>query len=141
MKRRAVLSLVEDGWWSARALSLALVQDLPVDVHHYVRGRLEPAVRRMIVPYAGVPLTAIERTWFKLARWWLVRVGLAARRWGLIIVDNDRTLAWARRAAARWSVPVVIAREQYRTLSYQWDEQALDAEQVVARLREHDSCA
>ena len=133
---RYVLSFVEDGWRSARVLSIALVQEARVCVVHFIKGRVDPAVLRMVTPYPGMRIVPIERLWFKVVRWLTLIAGLASRRVALILVDNDRTWRFVQPAARRWGVPVVLADERYQQLLYQWNGESIEASAVVQHLRE-----
>lgn len=131
-----VMSFVEDGWRSARVLSLALVQQGGYRVTHLIRGRVDPAVLRMITPCPGMRLVPIERVWFKVVRWLALVWALARRRAALLLVDSERTFCYVQPFARRWGVPVVLAEERFQQLLYRWDGQPLDASDVLRRLRE-----
>ena len=136
---RLVLSLVEDGWQSARMLSIALVSQLGLETRHYIKGRVDPAVLEMITPYAGIHLVSIPRRWFPVVCWWLLLWGCLRHRWRLIVVDRQRTHRWAQWVAQRWPLPIIEATEQFQRLAYQWNHESLELPAVIRRLQEPSS--
>ena len=136
---RVVLSFVEDGWQSARMLSIALVRELGLETRHYIKGRVDPCVLEMVTPYAGMRLISIPRRWFPMVCWWLLVWGCLRRRWCLIVVDRQRTHRWAQRVAQRWPTPVIEAAEQFQRLVYRWNHEWLELPAVIQRLQEISS--
>lgn len=129
-----LLSLVEDGWRSARVLSLAAAQRGQHPVLHLVKGEVAPDVLRMITPYPGTRIQPIARRWFRVVSWCMVLLGLVRQRWHAIVVDNHRTYAWVQ-TLARWQgVPVVLACEAFHELTYEWESASLSLEAALRRL-------
>ena len=130
-----IVSFVEDGWRSARVLSLALVQQEGCRVTHYIKGRVDPSVLRIIVPYPEMQLVPVERLWFKVARRLVLVWGLARKRIALLLVDNERTFRQMFPLAQRWGVPVVLAEERWQQLFYRWNGAPLDMPAVLQHVR------
>lgn len=134
-QRFRVLNVVEDGWGSARELTQALARELPLEVTHLIRGRVAPDVLRMITPRDGMHLMSVPRPLFAVVSRLLLRWGLLAHSWQLVVVDNERTLRAIGSVAQRRGVPIIEARETARQLAYGWGAETLDAAAVARRAR------
>ena len=132
---RIVLSFVEDGWQSARTLSVALVRELGLDVRHVLKGAVATDVTAMITPYPGMRIIPVPRARFWVVARALLIAGCLRQRVRAVVVDNPRARHWAGRIVRPWRVPVIEAGEQFQQLVYRWNDESLDGASLLGRFR------
>lgn len=128
-----VISLVEDGWESARALSLAIAREPGWPVCHYVKGRVPREVLGLIALQPGERIVPVARSWFRsVLACVLARAALSPKAL-ILVVDNDRTHRWASSWSGR--ARIVCARERLRRLTYEYGGKPFSAEALVQQWR------
>ncbi len=137
MKPR-VISFVEDGWESARMLSLAVARELGWPVDHYIKGGVAPDVVALMSPQDGVRIRPLARPWFRGAAWGLLARAALSRHPTFIVVDNERMRHRARSVTR--NARVIFAREQFRHLTYEYDGVSFTREALIERFRQ-PACA
>ena len=105
--RRVALSLVERGWQAAREWSIK-AEPYGITAVHIVKGRLDPGVRALVKPTAGMRLiSAPHHVFWPLAWLWWARLRLTGRLRG-VVVDNERSARRLRRWPGQRGRPVFI---------------------------------
>jgi hypothetical protein len=96
-----------------------------------MKGAVSSDVLAMIAPHEGIRLRPIHRAWFRVMASGVLVLRMCMNRVQCIIVDNIKTQQWVMRMAQWRRVPIIMAQEHHRDLSYSLNNQTYSQHELL----------